>query len=63
MSTRDRAILGRRDLEPYYEIQNPVWNCSICGRFTSARLGPHPDCERISWEDEMAAERRESYYS
>ena len=60
MSIRDRAILGSSDLEPD-ELLNPVCNCPLCGRFTSARLGPHPECEQIIDEQEQDEMRRWSY--
>ncbi len=60
MSSRDVAILGGSDLEPL-AVENPVWNCPLCGRFTSARLGPHPECEQIIYEQEQDELRRWSY--
>ncbi len=60
MSSRDHAVLDDYiQAEPDYE--NLVWNCPLCGKFTSARLGPHPECEQIMWEQEQDQLRRWSY--
>ena len=59
LPSRAVAILGGSDLEPPYE--NVVWNCPLCGKFTSARLGPHSECEEIMDWEELDNLRRSTY--
>ena len=44
-------------IEPNYEVQNPMWNCPVCGRFQSERSPAHEECGKEMYEDWVQSER------